>query len=804
MKNKFLFLFLLIFAICYDISGQSVNSVREKLLLDFGWRFYLGDERDWMPSWINKATSDGGPMSADFNDASWRAVDLPHDWAVEQEFISDGGVRIHGAKPVGPGYAKTSIGWYRKTISITKNDIGKRLYIRFDGVYRNSTVWLNGFCLGTHYSGYTDFDYDITDFVKYDSKNVLVVRVDASQYEGWFYEGAGIYRHAWLVKHAPLHIPQHGTYITTSVEKKKAKVNVETLIKNLDIQNVNCKLELQIVDGSGRSVASASSSLELPADGERSVKLQIPLENAELWSVDRPYLYSLVSVIKSGDKIIDRTENTFGIRTIFFDDDKGFFLNGERVEIKGTCNHQDHAGVGSALPDRLQYYRIERLKEMGCNAYRTSHNPPTPELLDACDKLGMLVLDETRMLSSSDEYMGQFERLMLRDRNHPSVIAWCIGNEDPIQSNDNGRRIALSMMKLQKKTDPSRLSTLAANNGNNFEGANSVVDIRGYNYNVWNSDEYHKNHPVQPMWGTEEASTVCTRGQYFNDTLLGYVDDYDRNKKLSWTATAERWWKYYDARTYLAGAFAWTGFDYRGETTPYGAPCISSHFGIMDMCGFPKNNFYYYQAWWTNKDVLHLYPHWNWNGKTGDTISVWVQTNCENVELFLNGKSIGNQKVEKNSHVDWKVAFEPGTLEAKGTRNGKTITDKVVTTGESFQLAIIADRNTINADGEDLSILTVTALDDKGREVPVADDMVKFEVSGNGKIIGVGNGNPSSHEPDKILKGNYHRKLFNGKCQVIVQSSKNPGEITIKAVSEKLKPAEVVIKAKEADIRPSI
>ncbi|NJD22253.1 MAG: glycoside hydrolase family 2 protein [Melioribacter sp.] len=535
------------------------------------------------------------------------------------------------------------------------------------------------------------------------------------------------------------------------------------------------------------------------------ISQKLNVSNPKLWSIEEPNLYKLVSEIKADGKIIDIVETEFGIRTIRWDKDKGFFLNGKHVVIKGMCNHQDHAGVGSALPDRLQYYRIERLKEMGVNAYRTSHNPPTIELLEACDRLGVIVMDENRLMGSTPEFTDQFEHLILRDRNHPSVFVWSIGNEEwKIQNNDVGKRIAQSLIRIQKKLDPTRLATYAANNGNQYEGINSVLLIRGFNYmNISNIDKYRKEHPGQILFGSEEASTLCTRGIYENDSTKGYVDDYDHNKP-GWGALAEPWWKFFAAREWLAGAFVWTGFDYRGEPTPYKWPCINSHFGVMDVCGFPKNNFYYYQAWWTNKDVLHIYPHWNWKGKENQPINVWVQSNCETVELFLNGKSLGKKTMEKNSHLEWNVIYEPGLLEAKGIKNGKIISAKVETTNEAAIIKLTPDRSSINADGEDVSIVTVTALDLRGREVPVADNLIKFEITGNGKIIGVGNGDPSSHEADKYLDGNYRRSLFNGKCQIIVQSNKEKGIITLRATSDNLKSDELVIQTSDITLRPAV
>ena len=442
---------------------------------------------------------------------------------------------------------------------------------------------------------------------------------------------------------------------------------------------------------------------------------------------------------------------------------------------------------------------------MGVNAYRTSHNPPTNELLEACDKLGMLVMDETRMFGSTPEALKEFKKLILRDRNHPSVIIWSIGNEEwNIHNSDQGRKVAESMKRLQRELDPTRLCTYAGNNGLNYFGVNSVVDVRGINY-IRNDDfnKYHKDHPDQPIWGSEEASTLCTRGIYAVDTVKGYVPDYDVTKP-GWGSLAETWWKYYAARPWLAGAFVWTGFDYRGEPTPYKWPDINSHFGIMDVCGFPKNIYYYYQSWWTNKDVLHIFPHWNWEVKEGQLIDVWCFSNCDSVELYLNGKSVGRKIMEKNSHLEWEVNYQPGTLYAKGWKNGRELHTKVETTGKAVTIELNPDRSTINADGQDVTIISVSVLDSEGREVPTAENLIHFEVEGNGKIIGVGNGNPSSHEPDKYLDGNYKRKLFSGKCEVIVQSTLTPGEIKLKATGNRLTEANLVIKSIPVVMKPFV
>jgi len=817
-RSIFFFIFVFLTIQETDLAAFQNNlksSPREKLLMDFGWKFHLGsasnpkDDFGYGTEAIFAKAGDGaGAIRPEFKDSSWRTINLPHDWAIEHDFVNvnDGDVAAHGYRPVGRQFPETTIGWYRKSFEIPSADLGKRITIKFDGVSRDCNVWLNGHFIGRNLSDYSEFFFDVTDYINFGKKNVLVVRADVSNYEGWFYEGAGIYRHVWLIKTDPLHIPIYGVFVKSDVKEKSAEVEVETNIFNQYDESKKFDLVTTIFDKDGKEISSTAKKIISTASfEEKMISQKLNVSNPKLWSVEEPNLYKLVSEIKADGKIIDIVETEFGIRTISWDKDKGFFLNGKRVEIKGMCNHQDHAGVGSALPDRLQYYRIEKLKEMGVNAYRTSHNPPTIELLEACDRLGMIVMDENRLMGSTPEFTDQFEHLILRDRNHPSVFVWSIGNEEwKIQNNDVGKRIAQSLIRIQKKLDSTRLVTYAANNGNQYEGINSVLPIRGFNYmNISNIDKYRKEHPDQILFGSEEASTLCTRGIYANDSTKGYVDDYDHNKP-GWGALTEPWWKFFAVREWLAGAFVWTGFDYRGEPTPYKWPCINSHFGVMDVCGFPKNNFYYYQAWWTNKDVLHIYPHWNWKGKKDQPINVWVQSNCETVELFLNGKSLGKKTMEKNSHLEWNVIYEPGVLEAKGIKNGKIISAKVETTNEAAIIKLTPDRSSINADGEDVSIVTVTALDLQGREVPVADNPIRFEITGNGKIIGVGNGDPSSHEADKYLDGNYQRSLFNGKCQVIVQSNKEKGIIMLRATSDNLKSGELVIQTSDITLRPAV
>jgi len=686
--------------------------------------------------------------------------------------------------------------------ALSAADEGRRISLEFDGVYRNAIVTLNDVYLTTALSGYAPFRVDVTDFIRYGADNVLVLRVDATENEGWFYEGAGIYRHAWLVKTAPVHVPQWGTYVTTEVRGSDARVRMRTTVVNESGNGTRCRVVSRVVDAAGTVRASVTTDgVDVPAWGNIDVDQQATLRSAELWSLEEPHLYRLVTTIESAGKAVDDYRTTFGVRTIRFDADRGLFLNGRHVELKGTCNHQDHAGVGSALPDRLQYYRIAKLKEMGSNAYRASHNPPTPELLDACDRLGMLVLDETRMFSSSPEGLDQLERLILRDRNHPSVFCWSIGNEEPLQGTAEGARIAASMKRLARRLDPSRPITEAMNNSRSWgHGLSAVVDVQGFNYYMDGIDGFHAQFPDKPSMGTEVASTVSTRGIYANDPKRGYVEAYD-TQKPPWGATAEEWWTTYAARPFLAGGFVWTGFDYRGEPTPYRWPCINSHFGLMDTCGFPKDNYFYYKTWWGGEPVLHLFPHWSWAGREGREIDVWVYSNVERVELLLNGTSLGSKRVEPNGHLAWKVPYEPGTLEARGFSGGRRVLSaKRETTGPGSRIELSPDRVEIDADGEDVSVVEVRIVDAQGRVVPVANDEVTFEVSGRGRLIGVGNGDPGDHTSDKGTV----RRAFNGLCVAIVQADKEAGELRVEASSPGLEPATTVVTCREATPRPSV
>ncbi|TDP03361.1 beta-galactosidase GalA [Flavobacterium sp. 245] len=754
LKNAFLFFIFIISGLAF---AQS-KSDRELILIDKDWHFSFGHSYDTEKdfghatgyfSYLAKTGFGDGPAAKDFDDRAWRKLDLPHDWAVEQDF-SEKGSFSHGFKTAGKGFPDKSIGWYRKKITIPETDKGKIVSLKFDGVFRNSKVFFNGYYLGTEESGYNGFEYDVTAYVNYGGENTIVVRADASMEEGWFYEGAGIYRHVYLQKTNPIHVKANGTYVTSKIKNNDAEVTAEVTIENKGNYKGSVEIVQTIFDASGKQIASVSENGNAPEFYKTNVYTsKLNVDNPLLWDIDFPNLYSLETEIKQNGKVIDSYITSFGIRTIKFDPEKGFFLNGKALKLKGTNNHQDHAGIGAALPDEIQYYRIKKLKEMGSNAYRCSHHPPTPELLDACDKLGILVIDETRLMGINDYHLNDLERMIKRDRNHPSVFCWSVGNEEwNIEGNIVGERITNVMQDFAKSIDSTRSVTVGISSGFR-SGISSVVEIMGYNY-LGNGDiDAHRNEfKNQPGMGTEEGSTFATRGIYFTDDAKHYQSAYDKKPRPTFYSIEEGW-KFYAERPYLAGMFIWTGFDYRGEPTPYGWPSVTSYFGMMDVCGFPKDNVYYLKSWWGKKPVLHILPHWNWSGMEGKEIEVWVYSNCDEVELFLNKKSLGKKKMELNSHLEWKVNYIPGTLEAIGYKNGKKVlTETQKTTGKAENIKLSVDRE--NLPNSKVTVVTVEVTDKKGLHVPTSNDEISFSIKG-GKILGVGNGNPTSLEKDQFI-----------------------------------------------------
>lgn len=767
MKKPYCIPFLLFFFIYPAlVFPQFTSNIREHITIDQDWRFAFGHPFDTSKdfntgtgyfSYLAKTTYGDGAAASDFDDRSWRKLDLPHDWAVEQGF-SEKASYSHGFKRIGRAFPETSIGWYRKKITIPQSDLGRRIHIAFDGVFRNAIVWFNGHYLGTHPSGYLGFEYDVTDYVNYGGENTIAVRADAMMEEGWFYEGAGIYRHVWLNKTNSLHVPADGTFVsTTKLSNASAQLASKVAVINEGSKSYQFKIVQTVLDAVGKSIATTTiDNLQLKPMETKEYETNLTIDNPKLWSVDQPYLHKMVTTIYAGNVLTDTQTTIFGIRTVYFDASKGFFLNGKHLKIKGTNNHQDHAGVGVAMPDALQDFRIATLKSFGSNAYRCSHNPPTPELLEACDRLGMLVIDETRLMGIASTQLSELKRMMLRDRNHPSIISWSIANEEwGIEGDIKGARMARTIQDYAKTIDTTRGIT-AGISGNWDNGIATAVDVIGYNYikhgGKETTDKHHREFPHLASWGTEEGSTFATRGIYFEDNEKQFKPAYDFPQSPI-AHSIEQGWKHYDARDYLAGMFIWTGFDYRGEPTPYQWPATGSYFGMLDQCGFYKDDAWYLKSWWGTEPVLHLLPHWNWKGKEGQLIDVWAYSNCDVVELFLNKKSLGKKTMEKNGHLEWKVKYQAGTLEAIGYKNGKkTLTQTVKTTSDAVALGLQSNVKTIQANGTDIALITVDTKDKSGLFVPTSEDEVAFSISGPAKIIGIGNGKPTATEPDQFLE----------------------------------------------------
>jgi beta-galactosidase len=787
-------------------AAGGTSGPREKLILDFDWKFQFGHGSDpardlgfGTGQGDFAKTGDFKFAKVGFDDAKWRALHLPHDWAVELPFVRDDELNSHGFKPLGRRYPETSVGWYRREFDIAASDLGRRIAVEFDGAFRSVLVFVNGCFIGRNDNGYAPFAFDLTDFLNYGARNCITLRVDASFGDGWFYEGAGIYRHVWLTKTDALHLGKWESWARPEATGgKTVNVRLGTVVENVGKNAEIAAVSWQIVDAAGKTVATAKTAAQtIDVDGKATYEAIAPISDPALWSVEEPNLYTALVTVETHGQVRDAEPVKFGVRFLRFDANHGFFLNDKPVKIQGTCNHQDHAGVGAAVPDRLQWFRLAVLREMGCNAVRTSHNMPTPEWVDACDRMGMMMMCETRQMSSNEEGLAQLETMVKRYRNSPSIILWSIGNEEWHLQNDQaelGEKIAATMVRRCHELDPNR-PVSAAVNGSNEKGVSNALDVIGFNYNLNFPDEFHKKNPTRPVYGSETASTVSTRGVYTTDKLRNTVSAYDVNHP-AWANGTEEWWKFYGTREWLAGGFAWTGFDYRGEPTPYGWPSVNSQFGIIDVCGFPKDLFFYYKAWWRKEPSLHVFPHWNWAGREGEEIPVWVFSNMEEVELVVNGASLGRQKVPNLGHVEWKVKYEPGAIEARGFKGGKlALSEKRETTGPAAAIKLSADRTAIDADGADVAVIKVEVLDKEGRSVPIADSLIRFKVTGEGTLIGVGNGDPNCQESDKDSK----RSLFNGLAQAIVQATKQAGTIEIEATKESfdatdLAPAKLTIR----------
>ena len=822
---------LLTFNACANADASASRSVN----FDEGWKFNLGDSAVY--------------SQPGFNDSTWRSLNLPHDWAIEGDFSKD------NPSGTGGGALPGGIGWYRKTFTIPDYKEGEKVYIDFDGAYMNTTAYINGHELGTRPYGYASFSYDITPWLE-KGDNVIAVKVDNSdQPNSRWYSGCGIYRHVWLRKLDAIHVAQWGTFVTTTdISPDSATVNIATTIDNTSDSGAEVTLTTQVIDPQGKVAATVKATDSIGAGESATVNQKARVADPQLWSLTSPALYSVVTDVKVDGKTVDTYRTTTGIRTTEFSAQKGFFLNGEQVKINGVCMHHDLGALGAAVNTRAIRRQLEILKEMGVNAYRASHNPPAPEVLALCDSMGILVMDEAfdmwRKRKTERDYARFFDEwherdlsdLVKRDRNHPSIIMWSIGNEVLEQWSDaaadtlsleeanlilnfghsadklakDGDEMSVNSMLTRKLTgivkglDPTRPVTAGMQEPNpgNHLIKSGALDIIGINYHDEWYDNARENYPGKPFLGSETVSALMTRGYYKNpsDSVIiapkrwdiPYEDPsfacsaYD-NEHVPWGTTHENSLRRMKD-DHVMGQFIWTGFDYIGEPTPYGWPARSSYFGIVDLAGFPKDVYYMYQSEWRpDKTVLHLFPHWNWT--PGQVIDMWAYyNNADEVELFVNGKSQGvRSKGDNDYHVMWRVPFEPGTVKAVSRKDGKTVAEQtIVTAGEPAQIRLTPDRSTIAADGNDLSFVTVEILDGEGNLCPLAENEVTFTVEGAGQNEGVDNGSPISLERFKAD----HRKAMAGKALLIVRNNGKKGDITVKAVSPGLTDASVTLNAK--------
>jgi beta-galactosidase len=787
-------------------SAQTTSApARECLSLDRGWLFHEGDIpfpviTGHQRSYDNaKAGRAWGAASPQFDDSSWKTVDLPHDWAVEQPFDQTANIS--------QGYRQRGMGWYRRYFKLDPADHGKHLEVQFDGIATHATIWVNGVLAQRNWCGYTSCHVDITPFARFGNEmNVIAVQVDAVAQEGWWYEGAGLYRHTWLVERSPVHIQTDGVYANPVRDANGHwSIPIEVTLESSDEARADVEVESILLDPSGKAIVSGKVQTSVDPLTSPVVKYAMAIESPMLWSVDQPTLYSVRTMVRREGTIVDEVTTKCGFRTIRFDPNLGFFLNDIPMKLLGTCNHQDMAGVGVAVPDSLWDFKVRRLKEMGSNAYRCAHNAPSKEFLDACDRLGMLVMDENRNFGSSPEYMAELGWLVRRDRNHPSVVLWSVFNEEPSQGSEMGFEMVRRMSALVKTLDTTRSVTAAQSNAMlNPINASQAADVAGFNYRFADYDAYHKRYPNKPIFSSEDTSAVMTRDQYTTDKRKAMVlDAYDDQIAGPWAISHRTAWKNIDTRPFVAGTMVWTGFDYRGEPQPLAWPAAGSSFGCMDLCGFPKTAYYIHQAQWIrDRPILWLAPHWNWAGSEGKPIKVMVITNAERVTLSLNGKQLGERPVDKYEMLYMEVPYEPGRLEAVASNGNKEVARFALeTTGEPVALKLVADRNWLNGDGEDAQPVTVEEIDAQGRVVPTANALVTFDATGPGAIIGLNNGDPDCHEPEK---GSQH-SLFHGLGQVVVQSSANgAGTLKLRAHAEGLASAEATIDVRAASQRPFV
>ena len=787
------------------------GNVREEIRLDEGWKFAFGNAADPKKdfgcgteyfNYLTKANSihNEGPYSVKFDDTAWQEVRVPHDWVTTLPYAREAS-HSHGYKTVGYKYPETSVGWYRKVISIPAEDLGKHIALRFDGIFRDARVWFNGFYMGTEPSGYATQVYDVTEYVNYGGDNLICVRADATLEEGWFYEGAGIYRDAWLVKAAAVSVAPFGTFVWADLQQPytSAALHVETEVTNSSFAVQTCQVTQRLLDADGHEVTkSPAEALTLKPKETRGCKQLMTVGAPHLWSTVDPYLYKVETTITVNGQVTDIYETTTGLRDVEFDADRGFLLNGQPLKLKGVNMHQDHAGVGAALPEALMAWRIRQLKAFGCNAYRASHNPMTPAQLDVCDHEGILVIDENRLTGINTEHLRLLENMIKRDRNHPCVILWSDGNEEwGIENTIQGTRIAAAMREYTRLLDPTRHSTIAnAGGGEMIKG----LDVVGFNYILQNDvDNRKKAHPTWKIVGTEETTGCGTRGVYFDTAdQPGHMRSMNLSADKDGTENRiERGWQFYAERPWAAGLFYWTGFDYRGEPNPLQYPATDSEFGILDYCGFWKDEAWYLKSWWTDEPTLHIFPHWNLSGHEDEEVELWAYSNCDEVELTVNGKRLGRQPMPKNGHLKWKATYQPGRVVATGYKNGRRIlTQTIETTKPAAKVVLKADRQAITADSRDVAIVTVEIQDNKGRVVPDACPMLTIRLDGDARILGVGNGDPAYLGPDHPQDINckeFQIPAFNGLAQVIVQSSSLPTEAMLTCSAEKLSDGQLTI-----------
>ncbi len=811
MKTKFFYL-VLFFLHTFFLHAQ--QSVRENIRLSEGWKFALGNAADPVKdfgcgteyfNYLTKANSihNEGPYVMKFDDSSWQEVSVPHDWVTMLPYAREAS-HSHGYKTVGYKYPETSVGWYRKVISIPEADFGKHLALRFDGIFRHAQVWFNGFYMGVEPSGYATQVYDVTEYVNYGGDNLICVRADATLEEGWFYEGAGIYRDAWLVKTDAVAVAPFGTFVYADLQQPytSAIIHVSTEVNNHSLTPQTCQVGQRLLDAQGNEVGRiAPVTITLKPKDTNVCKQQMTLSQPHLWSTTDPYLYRMETTVTVDGKVTDVYTTTTGFRDIAFDADKGFLLNGQRLKLKGVNLHQDHAGVGSAIPDALQEWRIKRLKELGCNAYRSSHNPITPAMLDVCDREGILVIDENRLTGINQEHVRLLENMIKRDRNHPSVILWSDGNEEwGMENTIQGTRIAAAMREYTRLLDPTRPSTIA-----NAGGSEMIkgLDVVGYNYIAQNDVENRRRqHPEWKIVGTEETTGCGTRGVYFNDPAVpGHMRSMNLDTLNHHVENViERGWRFYADHDWAAGIFYWTGFDYRGEPNPLAFPAHDSEFGILDYCGFWKDEAWYLKSWWTDEPTLHIFPHWNLQGHEGEEIELWAYSNCDEVELTVNGRKLGRQRMPRNGHLKWRAVYQPGKVVAVGYKNGKRVmTETIETTKPAARVVLKTEHTTIAADGRDVAVVTVEVLDNKGRVVPDACPMLSFRLEGDGRILGVGNGDPSylgADHPKTNDCREFSIPAFNGLAQVLVQSAHTPSLLTLSCSADQLKSGTIIINTK--------